>query len=312
MIVTVTPNPAVDHVYVTQGLVLHDANRALRVETDAGGKGINVSRVLTELGTPSLATGFLAGGNGAFVRQRLDSEGVRHDFVEVPGETRANVSVEDGSGHPPTVLGAPGPSVEGTHVEELLAKLSRLLPAAAWCVFGGSLPKGMETEAVLAMAQGARRLGVRVAVDADGPLLEAAVAMGVDLVKPNAAEATRLTGQTVATLDDARHAATAVHARLAATNEGAVAVVSVGREGAAMATAEGVCSGPAIAVESKSTIGSGDSMVAGILHGIAAGMPPRQQLALGLAAGAATAMSDGSRIGTRGDAMRLLPRARVG
>lgn len=311
MILTVTPNPAVDHVYVTNGFVLHDTNRAIRVETDAGGKGVNVSRMLAELGTPAFATGFLAGGNGAFVRRRLDAEGVRHDFVEVPGETRANVSVEDGSGLPPTVLGAPGPEVQGVAMEELLAKLARLLPSAQWCCFGGSLPVGMGPEAVVAMAQGARELGVRVVVDGDGPLLEAAVELGADLVKPNAAEATRLLGEPVATLADARQAAQAIYGRLAHKNIGAVAVVSVGRDGAAMASSAGVCSGPAVPVESKSTIGSGDSMVAGILHGIAAGMPSREQLALGLAAGAATAMSDGSSIGTREDALRLLPRARV-
>lgn len=309
MILCVTPNPSVDHVYFTPGLALHDTNRATRVETDAGGKGVNVARVLTTLGTPCVATGFLAGGNGAFVRQRLDDERVRHDFVCVAGETRANVLVEDGSGLPPTVVAGPGPQVDGLAFEELLAKLSRYLPSSDWCVIGGSLPAGLAAATAQAMVEGATSAGCRTMVDADGPLLEAAIGLGADFVKPNGAEAGRLLGRTLETLEEAAEAAREIQARMAKKNPRSFAVVSVGRFGAALATSGGVWAGPAVPVEMRSTIGSGDSMVAGVLHALESGMAPREQLAYGLAAGAATAMTDGSSIGDREAILGLLPRA---
>lgn len=311
MILTVTPNPSLDHVYFTDGLLLHDTNRAARVESDAGGKGVNAARVLAALRTPVLATGFLAGGNGAFVRRRLDAEGVRHDFVEAEGETRANVLVEDGTGMPPTTVAGPGPEVTGLEFEGLLERLARYLPDCSWCVLGGSLPQGVGPEAAAAIADGAKKAGCKVMVDADGPLLSAALEMGADLVKPNGAEAGRLLSRRVDTLGDAADAALQIRDRLAAKNPGAVAVVSVGSLGAAMAHPGGLVAGPAIPVEMHSTIGSGDSMVAGILHAMEVGEGPAGQLALGLAAGAATAMTDGSSIGSRDQIIELLPRASV-
>lgn len=311
MILTVTPNPAVDHVYFVEELRANDTNRVSRVETDAGGKAVNVARVLASLGNPVVATGFVAGGNGAFVRQRLDEEGVPHDFVEVSGETRANVLVEDGSGLPPTVLSAPGPTLTGLEMERMFEVIAARGPTCSWITIGGSMPKGLDETDFAALVRFALAQGAKVVADADGEALRLAIEAGAVLVKPNVREASRLLGRNIDGLDAACEAAREIRAAMRPKAENAVAVVSAGLAGAAMSCPSGTYFGEALCVETKSTIGSGDSMVAGILHAEVAGMGPKEQLAYGLAAGAATAMTDGSRIGSRDDILRLLPLARA-
>ncbi|MGE0000990.1 MAG: 1-phosphofructokinase family hexose kinase [Fimbriimonadaceae bacterium] len=311
MILTVTPNPAVDHVYFVNGLRQNDTNRVSRVETDAGGKSVNVARVLAALGNVVVATGLVAGGNGAFVRQRLDSEAVRHDFVEVSGETRANVLVEDGSGLPPTVLSAPGPETGGVEFELLVAKIATHGPKCSHIVLGGSMPTGLSERDFATLVSVAAGTGAKAVVDADGEALRLAVQAGADIVKPNVKEAGRLLGRDVTGLEGAQAAAEAILKTMRPASGEGVAIVSAGSLGAAMACSAGVFLGEAITVEPKSTIGSGDSMVAGILHATLAGMGPLDQLSFGLAAGAATATTDGSRIASRDEVFGLLPSAKV-
>src|SRR5687767_14387149 len=104
MILTVTLNPSVDRAVFVDRLKVNDTNRVVRTETDAGGKGVNLSRVLRELGGETVATGFLGGGTGAYICKVLDLQDVPHCFVEVSGETRTNFSVEDAEQNPPTTF----------------------------------------------------------------------------------------------------------------------------------------------------------------------------------------------------------------
>jgi 1-phosphofructokinase family hexose kinase len=329
MILTVTLNPSVDRTLFVEGLRQHDSNRVLRCETDAGGKGVNASRMAARLGHGTCATGFLAGGTGAYVRRRLDDEGVQHEFVEVSGETRSNVSVEDGSGEPPTTFNERGAPVDGLDFEQLAEVLARRAAGARWAVLAGSLPPGSapETYATIgsllrSAALGLSRSGGRAiaafmgspsaSIDADGEPMKAAMALPPDLLKPNAAEASRLLGRAVDTPEDAVAAARTLSDQMvSAGSQVAVAAVSMGADGAALASPGGAWWGEAVPVEARSTIGSGDSMVAGIVGALANGGTPEEALRWGLAAGAATALSDGADIGRREDALRLFESARV-
>lgn len=312
MILTVTLNPSVDRTLFVEGLRPHDTNRIVRCETDAGGKGVNVSRMAVRLGHTTCATGFLAGGTGAFVRRRLDDEGVPHEFVEVGGETRLNVSVEDGSGKPPTTFNERGAAVDGLDFERLAEVLARRAAGAAWAVLAGSLPPGADAQTYATLAGLLRSAGLRVAVDADGEPMKAAMAVGPDFVKPNAAEAARLLGRDAGSPDGAVAAARELSDQMVKTGSSlALAAVSMGADGAALACPAGAWWGEALAVEAKSTIGSGDSMVAGIVGALSQGSSPEEALRWGLAAGAATALSDGADIGRREDALRLFGAARV-
>ena len=119
MILSITLNPCVDRTLFVDGLNVHDANRVLRCETDAGGKGINAARIIAELGVPAVATGFLGGRMGRYVQIVLDDENVATDFVKVAAETRLNISVEDGTGMPPTTFNQKGSKVSEQELSEL-------------------------------------------------------------------------------------------------------------------------------------------------------------------------------------------------
>lgn len=310
MILTVTLNPSVDHALFVDGLQLHDTNRVHRTERDAGGKGINVARVAAEMGASVLATGFLAGGPGAYVRQVLDNQGVRHDFIEVEGETRINFSVEDGSGKPPTTFNEPGPEVSLVAFDELIAKLRKTAADVSWVVLGGSLPPGLPPDAFAQLVRVARELGKRVVLDADGEAMRLGIQAGPTFVKPNSKEAERLLGKPVETESDAIDAARTLLASLDPAGN-PIVVLSRGQEGAVLATSDGTWTGRSPKVEAKSTIGSGDSMIGGILSALGDGHDLLEAFRYGLAAGAATATTDGSEIARKSVVLRLLDQAIV-
>ncbi|MCW5936706.1 MAG: 1-phosphofructokinase family hexose kinase [Fimbriimonadaceae bacterium] len=312
MILTVTLNPAVDETLFVEGLHPHDRNRVTRVETDAGGKGVNLSRVAAELGAETVATGFLGGQSGMFVRTVLDRQGVRHDFVEVATPTRTNVLVEDGSGKPPTVFSALGPVITGLDWENLLGRVAQHLGRAAWVCTGGSNPQGLEPNSLRLLGEMAKNAGVKWALDADGDVMEQGLDAGPDLIKPNGDEAARLLGSPVRTVKQALEAADALTDRLhEAGSHSPTVIVSLGAQGAVMACQDRLYVAEPIEVESNSTIGSGDSLVAGFLVGLSRGLSPADCLRLGSAAGAATALTDGTEIGRRSQIEGLFDHAKV-
>lgn len=308
MIGTVTLNPSIDHSLFVETLKIADRNTILRTETDAGGKGINLARVAAEMGADTIAMGFLGGGPGIYVRNVLDQQGVRHAFVETRGVTRTNFSVEDESDMPPTTFNAPGPSIEGHEWEQLVALARNNAPRCRWAAMGGSIPPGLPKEVYRDLATLFLEAGVRVLVDADGEALRAALEAEPHLCKPNAREASRLLGRPIATKDDAVAAAREILA-LQGGKPGRMAIVSLGDGGAVLATPEGVWLGETPQVEARSTIGSGDSMLGAFLWALEDGRPISEAFRWGLAAGAATATTDGSEIARRPVVERLFAEA---
>jgi 1-phosphofructokinase len=306
MILTVTLNPSVDRaIYLTQ-LKLGDTNRIERTETDAGGKGINLSRVADELGARTLATGLLGGGPGAFIRGVLAREGVPHDFVPIRGETRLNISVEDSSEDPPTTFNERGPEISGPEWAALLAKCEELAPGVRWACLGGSVPPGLPADAYRTLGNLFKKSGARLLLDADGEPMRLGLESGPDLVKPNANEAERLLGYPVASDGDAVRAASDLRSRGIPT-----VLISRGRDGAVLQIGSEGWIGRSPQVEAKSSIGSGDSMLGGFLWALEEGLPPAECLRWGLAAGAATATTTGAEIGRQPVIERLLPHADV-
>ncbi len=306
MILSVTLNPCIDQTIFVDGLKPHDTNRVLRTEADAGGKGINLSRVAVELGGESLTTGFLGGGAGAYIRKALDLQGVTHDFVEIEGNTRTNFSVEDGSGEPPTSFNSKGPSVSATEWDRLFALVTKYAQTSQWIALGGSLPKGVPVEAYFEIGKVVKQAGKRLALDADGEAMRRGLDAKPHFIKPNRKEAGRLLGRAVESVDDAVFAAEELRQYL---EPDGVCVLSLGMDGAVMAHASGTLIGKPIEVESISTIGSGDSMLGAILTALERGSSLEDAFRLGLAAGAATAMTDGAEIARRPIVESLLLRA---
>lgn len=306
MILSVTLNPCVDHALFVKQLCLGDTNRVLRTETDAGGKGVNLSRVVAELGGRTVATGFLGGGSGAYVRKALDAQGVLHDFVETADDTRMNFSVEDDSCAPPTTFNEPGPAITANEWEDLQKHVARYAASAWWIAMGGSLPPGVPIDAFAQLCRIAHEAGSKVLLDADGEPARRGMAAGPDFIKPNAKEAGRLLDRTITTLDEARDAALELHKR-----GPAIVVLSRGADGAVLAHDGVVCSGTSPTVAVKSTIGSGDSLLGGMLWAMGESKSMEEAFSWGLAAGAATAATDGSEIARRPVVLELLPQAKI-
>lgn len=310
MIVSVTLNPSVDHTLFIDGLAVHDTNRVRVAERDAGGKAANLSRIVRELGGDTLATGFLGGGNGAYIRSVLDRDGVPHEFVEIDGETRLNFSVEDGSGLPPTTFNQKGPPVQDSDLVRLRSLLKSKVDAARWVALGGSLPPGTPPEYYAETTRWAKEHGVRVLVDADGPSMQLALKAGPDLIKPNGDEAARLLGREV-NPDTAPKAIDELYEQLSAANPNAIVILSLGAFGAFLKSGETKLRGRSPQVEVNSTIGSGDSLLGGFLYGLSQEKSLEESLLIGLACGAATAHTDGSSIGQIDCIRELLPKASV-
>jgi len=282
MIYTVTCNPALDLAVRLEGLQLGGLNRTAGATLVAGGKGVNVSRVLGELGERNVALGFVAGSNGGMLESAMEQMGVETAFIHLPeGQTRINVKLY---GEQETELNAPGPAVSRQQAEGLLCELSRLKEDDLLCLCG-SLPPGMDGDSYARMLKAA---GVRAIVDTSGEALLCALGEEPWLVKPNRDELAALVGRELPTLDDVVAAAEWL------CEQGAQNVlVSLGGDGALLCAAGKRWYQPAPQGEVVGTVGAGDSLVAGFAAGWQRYGDMAQALRLGVACGSATAFSEG-------------------
>ena len=303
MIHTVTVNPALDLTYRVPGLTFDDTVRAHEVLRAPGGKGVNVSRVATRLGHPTVAMGFVGGRAGDEIEDLLRAEGVRTWFARHDAPTRTNAIVQDDPGRQLRISG-PGPRIDADRVAALIDSLFELR-APAFLVLSGSLLPGVPSDLYARVARRAADDGVASVVDADAEL-GAALEAGVALIKPNAYELGRLTGREVHDVASARDAAEVARARGAD-----VVVTSLGGEGARWSGPEGHWHATAPAVEVDSALGAGDALLAGVLSARADGASPADALALGVACGTATAMTPGTDLCRREDVDALRPQVRV-
>ncbi|WP_071656978.1 1-phosphofructokinase family hexose kinase [Mangrovactinospora gilvigrisea] len=289
MIVTVTPNTALDITYRLAGdgpLRLHTTNRAAAVTARAGGKGLNVARIAAALGHRVVATGLVGGAVGEELRAELAASAPTVDDAlhPVAGATRRTVTLVDGSGDA-TIVNEPGPQVSAAewaafraHVRELASRPG--VRAVALC---GSLPPGAPADGYAELVADARAAGVPVLLDASGEALARGLAARPDLVKPNADELGQLAG-----LDGPVDGPEAAVAAARALPAGAV-VASLGADGLVAVAGDA----PAIHVPAPeriagNPIGAGDSAVAGLLTGLVEGLDWERRLRRAVALSAAT------------------------
>ena len=303
MIISVTPNPALDQTVWLERLELGRVNRTADSQLDPAGKGVNVSRMIHRLGWPTVAFGFLGGETGSIIQSSLDTEGVQHHFVRVPGRTRISMTVRE-PGRSTSLFGG-GPAVGPQQLAALDGLLGYWLQAAKVLVLAGSLPPGFPPATYATWIKAARARGVRVVLDASGEPLRLGLATGVDLVKPNLSEAEMLLGRSLPDLP-AQLAGTREIAALSA-NPATAVVLSLGNAGALCVQGPSAWRAIPPKVPDRSTVGSGDSMVAGLAVALARGAPMVEGLRLGTAAGAATAMTPGTALGASSDVQTLLP-----
>lgn len=305
MIVTVTLNPAVDKIYwvdsLRVGRVVEEEflTRATRSSTSAGGKGVNMSVFLSQLGMENVAMGFIGGFAGHVVARDLRDKGVTTNFVWTRGETRTNaVVLEEGQSRILVFLDEPGPTVDEDDVKHLVRRYRRMLSSASWVVLAGSLPPGVDATIYRDLVKMAREAGVKVVLSAGGDALERGLEAGPFIVKPDTREERLLGGKSLATRDAivvaGRHIVDRGQAEIVIVSHEVTGDVVVSRE----AAWEIRSSVPAS--DLKNLVGADDAFLAGTLFQLAHGESMESALRFGLAAGVATAESEGKIRGDRG------------
>jgi tagatose 6-phosphate kinase len=286
MILTVTPNVALDITYRVDRLTPGASHRVREVAERAGGKGINVARVLQALGHDTMVLGFVGDAAAAAVTGDLALSGLAHELIAVEGPTRRSVAVVDAGNGEATLFNEAGPLVPAASWDRLEATLAARLPEATALVVSGSLPPGADDDACARLVRLAGAHRVTVLVDAAGAALVQAAAAGADIVKPNASELLGATGRS-----DVADAAAELRRR------GATAVVaSSGAAGMAAFTPEGSWRAAPPARLVGNPTGAGDAAAAALVAGAVAGRPWPDRLrdAAALAAAAVLQPTAGS------------------
>ena len=285
MIYTVTFNPAVDYIIHTNELELGAVNRSENEEIYFGGKGINVSMVLSELGIKSKAFGFVAGFTGKAIEEGVSAAGIEADFVHLDsGFSRINVKIKS---EKETELNGQGPEIPKEKIDELFKKLDEIKNGDT-IILAGSIPSSLPSDIYEKILDYLKDKNIRAVVDATKKLLINVLKYKPFLIKPNNFELGEMFGVEIKTVDDVIKYAEKLK-ELGAVN----VLVSLAGDGAVLLDENGkthicgVCKGTV-----KNSTGSGDSMVAGFLAGSERG-DYEYALRLGTAAGAATAFSDG-------------------
>jgi 6-phosphofructokinase 2 len=287
-IVTVTLNPAVDLSCTAERVVPMHKIRTFDEHIDPGGGGINVARALHAMGADVTALIVAGGVTGALIQGLLRDAGVPHETVECHGRTRISYTVFDQATKQEYRFVPQGPTAEPHDWTEILAWLERV--ECDWIVASGSLEPGMPADIYATMARLARRRGIRFAVDSSGASLRAALDGGVDFVKPSIGELEAYARRTLTAPADRDAEAM----RLVQSGHAKMVAVSLGEDGALLATEAGVIRMPAIPVPFGSAVGAGDCFVAGMIWALSRGLAPEDALGWAIAAGSACVARSGT------------------
>jgi 6-phosphofructokinase 2 len=300
MIYTVTLNPALDRTIEVDGLVADDANRILQEARYAGGKGIDVSRVITELGGESVALGFIGGYDGLELEGRLINEGVLCDFTRIGGETRTNIILVDRENKTQIMLNAAGPKISPVEIGLFFEKIRSLPHDAEFMVVSGSVPPGVNSNIYAQIITTLKGMRIRVALDADGKLLRHGYKANPFLIKPNIHEFQRLTGTESTDIEDLGKAARHI-------TEGGIKIVliSMGPKGLMGVTRDEALWAIPPQVEVVSPVGAGDAAVAGFVYALTKGMDLRESLILATATGTAAVKTPGTELCKANDVTKI-------
>ncbi len=286
MVYTVTLNPAIDYEVRLPSLLCGEILRSEREEFRIGGKGINVSLMLRELGIPSVALGFTAGFIGEAIERGLETAGIGNGMVRLPeGHSRINVKIRDGR---ETDINGCGPEVDEASREALCSRVGRL-SSDDWLILSGSAPGSLPSSFAGRLLSLAAACGARTVADVSGEMLREALRRRPYLVKPNRSELEDVLGEPA----DTEEKVLMLAGRL--KDMGAENVlVSLGEDGCLLLTADGrILRRRAVLGNVVNTVGAGDATVAGFVAGIISTGDFGEGLLLGTAAGSATAFSPG-------------------
>ena len=299
-IVTLTMNPALDIATSTQRVEPTHKLRCTEPRYDPGGGGINVARAVRALGGEAAAIFPAGGAAGEMIRHLLDQEDVVYDAVAIAGFTRESLAVEERATGEQFRFILPGPEISEHDQQRCLDRLALLAPAASYIVASGSLPLGVADDFYARVAALARSLGKKLVLDTSGAALKQAGG-GIHILKPSLRELEDLVGRQIRSEGEQEGAAREVIGQ----GRSEIVILSLGEAGALLATADYCERFPAIAVSEKSTVGAGDSMLAGIVLGLTRGVKLPDAVRFGIAAGAAALLGFGTALCRQTDVDRL-------
>jgi len=300
-IATLTPNPAVDLSTSVERIVPVYKLRGTSQRRDPGGGGINVARVIKRLGGEASAIYPVGGATGDLLCKLLEREGVASRTVPIADETREDFFVSEISTGQQYRFILPGPYLTENEWQQCLTLLSRTEPFPSFVVASGSLPRGVPDDFYARVARITKRHGARMVLDTSGPALAAAVAEGVDLIKPNLREMRDLTGFEPSDSRAWEDAARTL------TKSGKVAVIALtmGHLGAALVTRDRVLRAPPLAITPVNAVGAGDSFLGALICRMASGAALDESFRLAAAAGAAALLNPGTGLCLMDDVKRL-------
>jgi len=300
MIVTVTLNPALDRSFSVERVVPENKLSCGPPSFDAGGGGLNVARVIHELGGEAMAFWTCGGIVGQLLRETLDQVGVRHQPVCIEEMTRENVIVFEESSGQQYRFGMPGAAMSEQELEACLSEIKQLDPSPQFLVLSGSLPPGLEDHTYARIARAAPD-GCRVIVDTREQPLKCSLEASLFLIKPNLRELGILAGREVTEDAEIEEACE----RLIDQGNVEVIVVSIGSGGVMLFTRDHHEKIRAPTVKIRSKVGAGDSTVGGIVTGLSQGLTINDAVRFGVAAGSAAVMTEGTQLCRREDVERL-------
>ena len=309
MILTVALNLAIDRSVMVPNLALGRRHRSVESTTVAGGKGVNVARALSSLGSPVIATGFVGGLNGEQVIRQLERERIMTDFTPISEETRFNLAVVEPATGEQTEINERGPLIAREEGEAFVERLDYLAAGASICVLAGSLPPGLDEDFYARLIEVLKRHGVEVVLDADGAPMAEGMRAGPSIITPNRIEAEELVGREFETDEEMTEAVSEL------TSDGPTQAVITLPNGCVARVREGddmvVIRASIASLEALSRGGAGDAFVGGWVAGRHRGLEPRECLALGVACGAESTQHFGAGIIDPHEAERLASEVEV-
>lgn len=292
MIYTVTFNPAIDYIAEVTNLKMNEINRAISEKILAGGKGINVSVVLKNLGIESIALGFIAGFTGNEIKRRIEELGIKTDFVYIPDKfSRINVKLQlkvEDKVVAETAINGEGPKILDKDVEEIMSKIEKI-QKEDFIVLAGSVSRNMKDDIYEKICYKVKEKGAKIVADATGKLLVNVLKHKPFLIKPNKKELEEIFQKEIKTNEEVVEYARKLQ-EMGAEN----VLISMDKDGAILITKDKkMLYGEAPKGKVVSSVGSGDSMVAGFITGYINYQDYEKALKMGIAAGSASAFSKG-------------------
>lgn len=306
MITTVTLNPAIDQTIIVDKVVLGTVHKVRIRRMDVGGKGINVSKVISLLGGDSVAIGYLGRENKRFFEDFFEEYGINHDFVLVDGSTRTNTKIIDLSEHQTTEFNEIGFAIFKNDVEELKTKIRNYQGSSKYVVFSGSMGQG-NYKGLFGEYLSQINDHNKIVIDATGDMLLEGVKHSPFLIKPNVDELKSTFGLESTSIDGLIKEAIIIKQKFGIR----WILLSMGSEGAALISDDMVLRANAVKVEVKSAVGAGDSMLGGFIYAFDKFGDAKKAFKYAMACGAAAVTTEGTELFDKSLVMDLYTKVQV-